>query len=794
MGNMGRLAGQLAFGVAGGLLGGPTGFAIGNLIGGLLFGQRPQKPAASSVDKLRIPQTQAGVMFPLMYGDTCVEGEKAGWRSAGIWIDCDKDGGITQSTSSDGTRHGTLGGHREESEETQYFLTGALAIADAVVAPVIVDKITVNDETIYDRFAAEPGYTLTDELVAGDVVGEISDELELWRGDWRQPVSTILTQVHSPDLVPAYRGIAYLVFKNLPIKTQPTITVVMRNGIQGLRAIVKRHLMLANIPEANIRLCAIAGAIPGAFQNNVGPPRALAEQCARYAGCDLVEVDGVIADTDRSNPYQTTLTRDELSARDTLDMTPTVTIATEPDDELPSHLRIRYQSLNLNWDDDEAEGVRHTSAHYNVETVELGIVSNKREMAKRAQMWLDERWAERYSIEIALPRPRIKRIPGNVFTVPLPNGETIKMRLGQQNLGNILACEGRSWEGGVYTNHPTHDQGDRPGLTNDVYLTPIMFMADTVPLTDFMADRAGFLLAASTDIIHPWAGAYFASGGLQGLGNMVLPVAAEMGDTDSALTLGSGNQFDYTRTLRVIMQRGALVSATEAEVRAGANVLAVQDGAGSARIIQFVTSTLFTDVPLPTYDITGLLDGRKGSDNGGTIASGARCCLLADESGTPSSAVKFLDLSLSKIRVARDWAVKSRGFGSGFGATQQFTVNGNSLKVLSVVRPTASPVAPRGSVDVALTWDPRTRYEDSFWLTGALPRASDPEDYDVVLYTDSSAVAIAHTRRVTGAVTTTYTAAELTAIFGSVPAELTGDIYGINGYVGRGFPRRFTSI
>jgi hypothetical protein len=294
---MARQVGQIAFGLAGLALGGPVGFAVGNMLGAALFGAPPQ-PA--SLQKLRLPQTQVGTMFPIIYGgalpgETLSQSNRAGVRTAGVFIDCDKKGGITQKGGK--TSGGTTGAPNANSAP-KYLLTCAMAVCDARTGPVIIDQIFFNDKCKWDRFEPDQEWgELEPEYDAqGNIIAEIGEKIELYRGTWKQQPSSVLQALHSPEPVPAYRGLCYIVFNKVKIKSVPTITVVCRNSITGAKFIVTNHMKLANVPEFAIDLCHLNYHVRGAFQNNDGGGRDLCEQVAKWCFCDLTEFDGRIKD------------------------------------------------------------------------------------------------------------------------------------------------------------------------------------------------------------------------------------------------------------------------------------------------------------------------------------------------------------------------------------------------------------------------------------------------------------------------------------------------------------------
>jgi hypothetical protein len=784
---MSRSVGQIAFGVIGGIVGGPIGFSVGNMLGAAVFGT--QAPPAS-LQKLRLPQTQVGTMLPIIYGgvlpgEVASDTVRGGVRTAGVWIDCDKKGGITQKG---GKSSGGTTGAPNADEAPQYYLTAAMAVADARGAPVIIDQIFFNDKCKFDRFGKgdKKGWKVLPEYDAqGNIIAEIGDKIEMFRGTWKQQPSAVLQALHSPAPVPAYRGISYIVFNQVKIKSIPTVTVVGRNNITGARVIVTIHLRLATMPAERIDLCEMKDHVRGAFQNNEGPARALCEQLARFCYCDLAEWDGKVKDVSRifkgvpPNATAFKVPAEWLAARESNGGGANGSGASgggrapsrfsqseEPDHALHSRFSIAFSDIERNWDSNEAPASRHLATHNNPGSTEVGIVATMKEMLPRARIMLDEEWAERYTPAVDVPMALLRYAPGAVVEVPAATEDdpdaTQIMRLTRQSLGLTLHWEGTSYDASVYENHadvviaPGGGSGGGfsevshfPAPRLMIFDPPIM--AGENPDANASGARPGrFLVAAGMDdgtseaggveAIGEWGGAvviwnpngsqpHINNFGDTGMDKRVeIAEAATMGITQTALTYGC-NSFDYGRTLRVRLfdPASALGSASEAEVLSGANRALLQNDdnvyRNGGRFVQWTTATQITP---GVYDLTGLLVGRFATGYITSTPIGADFLLLNDETGASAPGVERVRVPRALLDRTLPVVVASGEEDGERGAIEYTVCTGNSQ------RPPAATLAGSARLengDRVLSWRAGTRDIEAgalYWSSGVAPESIDP--------------------------------------------------------------------
>jgi hypothetical protein len=793
----------LLLGIAGGFIGGlftagafsSVGLAVGLTLGNAFFGPKP--PGPGPLEELRFPRVTAGGYRPDFYG-RC--------QTTGTWIDAPDDGAV-----------------RIVKKTRKQLLTAAYGLG---CGELIVDKIAAGKEVLFDRDnEAEPGYELTAELVGGKVVAELSDGLRLYRGSRKQPVDSALAALHG-GFASAHRGEAYIVFKDLDLERFgnqiPSFMVWVRrvdaegNVIDDVAQIITLHFMKAGLREEDISLTHLVGkTVYGCFENQGQPARVLSEQLARWHNCGLSQVGGTIVDYDRTDPQVWTIGADELGAYEWSgsdggsggsgsnadDATQTRGLlprGKQDARQVPSHFYVKVVDPDLNFDIATAEHVWQTAPYYLPQTVDLQIVAREAEAVPRAGIWHDEMLLARDTASVSLPIGRLKVTPGDVLIVPIPDqpGQTFTFIVQEQNLSaaGVLTCSGSRWSAETYTRARTSPNWEaRPIPTTPTHVVPGYVIADIVSRSDDTFDKNRIIVAATAPTASPWKGTQFISIGgsraipagqawSESLGSYVtLPDRATVGTLLEDFVLGDCERFDYDRApLRLQSIWGDWLSADENEVRAGANLLLVGE-----RLVSFVDALENPGSP-GEFELSGLWDGRFGSDYTGTIPAGANVLLLTDIYGGDDSGWAMEPCYAWAKNKEKHFAFQNLGDLTKY-VEGDFIYKANAWRALS-----PSPVTAKreGGITTLNVWA-RTRHEVNFWETGVSPVLSDGSNFVLELVHMS---AVVHEATITGSAgkgTVTFSDADLNSYFGSLPASLTGRVWQENAH-GAGFVREFS--
>jgi hypothetical protein len=170
---------SLALGIVGGLLFGPIGFLVGSFLGNLLFPQRIDGPRLSN---LKLQDSSYGMMVPIVYGTMRVPGIV-------IW-------------QTDLKEHSHTSGGKGGPEVTTYSYSASFAcyLCEGVMNGGI-RRIWADGKLIYDINAPVDGSGAPTSLPCAVYIG---DETQL-------PDPTMEGELGTGN-VPAYRGMAYVVF------------------------------------------------------------------------------------------------------------------------------------------------------------------------------------------------------------------------------------------------------------------------------------------------------------------------------------------------------------------------------------------------------------------------------------------------------------------------------------------------------------------------------------------------------------------------------------------------------
>lgn len=192
---------NLVLGVIGyAITGTPIGFTIGSTLGSLLFppdGQNITQEGARLSD-LRVTSSALGVAIPRVYGSARLAGNM-------IWSQP-----ILETRSESTQEAGGKGGGGSVTTITYtYSQTFAIALCEGPISGIT--RIWANGELIYNTSDSADAATLSASAAFA------AQYMTVYLGDEAQtPNSTIQADVGAANC-PAYRGLAYVVFSNLPL-------------------------------------------------------------------------------------------------------------------------------------------------------------------------------------------------------------------------------------------------------------------------------------------------------------------------------------------------------------------------------------------------------------------------------------------------------------------------------------------------------------------------------------------------------------------------------------------------
>jgi GTA TIM-barrel-like domain/Putative phage tail protein len=511
----------------------------------------------------------------------------------------------------------------------------------------------------------------------------------------------------------------------------------------------------------DVDVSAVAGLVDGFVLDRPMTGREALENLLQAFALDAVESEGVLKVQPRAARAALSITRLDLAEAGKTAATLVETRAQETD--LPRAVRLAYVESSLDYRAATVQQVRTDTASNRDIVLQLPAAVSQSLAQARADVALAESWGQRTTASFALPLSYLALEPGDVLAI---DGKPY--RLSGLEDGEARVAEAVQHDASVYDVPQLVERVAMPKLA-DVFGPADVLMMDLALATT--AQPASPWIAAQAT---PWPGRLnvLKAQGTSYVFNALVGAQATMGETLTALAAGLVGRVDYTRSLDLKLDFGALSSVSRAELLAGANVAALGTDATGYEILQFQSASL---VGVNTYRLTGLLRAQAGSfaEMLTSRAAGQRFVLL---NGAVTQAVGTLQDAVLTSR----WKVGPATLDHGHPAYVTLDVP-PTLKALRPLRPT-SLKAKRTGAGVAISWIRQTRSGGDAWALQEVPLSEDVERYQLQVMNGAAVV-----RGLTPAVPSQfYSDAEMTADFGTVPSTLTLRVAQMSAAVGAG--------
>lgn len=767
---VGGIAGAvIGFYLGGGIRGAIYGAQIGMTVGGVVDPPEGQAVEGPRLQDLNVIVSTYGNSIPLIYG---AENRLSGnviWSTGLIETENEEEGG------------GKGGGGSTSSTTYSYRMSLAICVGAGVLSGV--NRIWANSKLIYDA----TGKTLPAvDPVNGQIIDKTYDthsvfeELHFWPGTTTQAIDSWI-QAHSPN-TPAYRGVSYIVLKDLQLadfgSRMPNLEFEL-SGLSGasVGAVVLDICRRVNV--SNVSVVGLNDTIRGLIiAQPIAPAGALSPLAIAY-NFDVAEQVGQVRCINRGAGMRGIVPAGDMGAVEGADnrAEPLQLRAVTPL-ELPKEVAITYLDPTIDYQKNSQRAQKDKGNAQNLISTELPLTLDANAARRIADRVLWEAWTARRSATFSYTDKWVRRNAGDVLGVVV-DGQTLPYKLTRIQRGDngVIEVEAQRDDPEVYTSAALGVGGNLPpnvvrfpGVTRLVLMdSPILWDAD---------DNSGFYWAV-TGAEEGWRGADIrrsADGGATYSSMSRVGLRAVIGDVSGTLANGPCDYIDNGNTLTVALDYagGELESVSEALLLAGYNAAWVGPANGQGgEVLQFQTATL---VAPATYELTGLLRGRLGTEaNAAAHTSGEVFVLLR------SANLGRSDFGPADWNAAHLFKPVSFFTSEADTASQSFTNTGVGQKPLSPVHVAGTR---DGSNNLSLTWIRRTRYRVPGLGLGPVPLGEESEVYQVDFYSGSTVV---RTVTVTTAAAT-YTAAEQTADGLTPGAAVSLRVYQIGATIGRGFP------
>lgn len=567
--------------------------------------------------------------------------------------------------------------------------------------------------------------------------------------------------------------------ERIPIRRTITSTTVL------LSSVVSTLCTKSGLTVGDLDVTALTDAVDGYVIPRPMVARAAIEQLRQAYFFDGTETDNKIKFVKRGGASAATLIMDDLAAHEFGQQMPDpLRIARAQEMELPVEVHIGYIDRDNDYLPGNQEFRRLTTSSKNQIHIDLPIALSSDKASQIADVLTRNAWIERHRFQFSLMRKFARLDPTDTITIPTPNGGQALVRLTRTDHGasGLIECDALADDTILYSSAAV---GNDAGVNEPQVLnipTPTTLALLDAPLVREADNEAGFYVAAS-GYTSAWRGCTIYKSVDQGAtwdATLSILSASTMGWCTTKLENFTGNIWDHGElTVSLVTPGGALSSATELAVYAGANAALVGEH-GRWELIQFMTATLNGD---GTYTIRNMLRGRQGSDHANNQhVIGDRFILL-----TSATTRRFLAQN-SEIGLARKYRGVSIGRSLEQTEIQDFT---NSAVGLECYSPVQLGGGRNAVGDIIIIWERRTRLDGAWRDDVDVGIGEASESYEVeILTTDFATLK----RTFTGLTskTVTYTTAQQVTDFGSNQASIGVRAYQISAVVARGYQAQAT--
>lgn len=446
---------------------------------------------------------------------------------------------------------------------------------------------------------------------------------------------------------------------------------------------------------------------------------------------------------------------------------------------MPSQMTINYIDFDREYDTG-SQYATHQSNFENEVSRDLAVVLRANEAIKLADIFIKAAWAERIKFtSFSLPWS-YDYIEGDQLNLEYSPGRFAKVRIESRtkNEAGYYTFSACSTSELAYQSNALGSPGDTGSIIDiPTYGDPLPFMLD-IPMINPAQDVFGMAaVIAQAEPTSQVSLVISADGGINFNEIARVDGPGVIGQSISAI-LGAGDQFVVERGTQLAvdnMLSGEFFSVTYEAMLRNRNLIAYgQPGRWEIMVYQDATPTgIGSAVVLSTF-IRGMFGTEQYMDDHAVNDF----VVLLDHPNTIFAPVP-------QQAFGQSWPIKAVNVGDSVddGIMANYGVYmAVNLKPLSVV----DPELVLTGADWIINFDPRTRYQSTQWVTGAVEQ-NDTQYYSVDVIGPADSI-----KRTIESPTfpITYTEAQQIADFGSAQTSITIDIYQVNQRVGRGYPLR----
>ncbi len=510
----------------------------------------------------------------------------------------------------------------------------------------------------------------------------------------------------------------------------------------------------------------------------------------------VVEYDGIVNFNIRGGAITATLTEDEMVLSKRRRGYQPYREDIEEEIDLPEKFIIGFQNRALDYQGDTRVTQRVLTPDptiFSEQTFELSspVVMLVDTAKKISEIKLYEAWIEQFSYKATMPFSFLGSAPGDPITINFNSGLSIRARIDRADIGADFTIKARfkSESAGQFVSDAESQSGQSisQGVKQIGKTKLFMFggpLLRDVDSTNRTATRTYFAGGPLGLVTADWTGMRLMQSVDNGasyeqFGVSLVPIP--WGVSRNAITFPEDfSVYDLVNFLDINMASGAdqLETVTDLDLANGKNAAILFKPGGTHEYFQFRDVTPQGGT---VYRLSTLVRGIRGTETMGFggHAAGNTFALLQ------FSAMQGSIQDLAAINVGRLYKPVTLGGLEENTAAQTFIDPGRDLMPYAPEHPAAAI----NGVDIDWTWVRRTRVGGAMIDLVDVPLSEDSESYELDIFASEAATSALRTLA-SSTEAVTYTDAQITTDFGSIPATIWIELYQLSAQVGRGFARR----
>ena len=552
---------------------------LGGYIDSQLFGANVNQEVGK-VNDFQMQTASYGTAIPLIVGTSRTTGNV-------IWTTKFVEHTKTETQ----TQGGKGGGGKTKTTTTTYYYTISLAVG----------------------ICQGPINSIGRVWADGKLINLSNYQHTIYYGNEEQTPDNWLEAIEGNGNVPAFRGLAYIVFKNLNISEFgnriPSFSFEITRTITDLKALVETISINSGLQYSDVDASDLQGIqVIGLESAGDKTGRSIIEQLQSTFMFDAIERNGKVVFKRRSSNVGYEVSADLLGAYETTPAEEPYKIEYKDERELPRRLTINYLSKDKDYQQGTMSAYRQITKSKNEQTINIKMVLSDSEAKQLAELRLFELWQSRKTLSINLSNTFGWVLPGDILKLPI-NDEKQNFMITKTTYGKpgLIKIEAVATAFEVYI---------VSGRKVDCETNPVIPSAPgeiiskivDLPLLPGETSTDRIFIACEVKGVFYGANIFRSSdGGATWLFVDQSTQLSTIGNTLSVLPPGNTITWDENSTIDIKLTNGTLESRPAIDVLNNFNAALIGE-----EIVQFRQAELISE---DTYRLSGLLRGRLGTED-----------------------------------------------------------------------------------------------------------------------------------------------------------------------------------